>query len=362
MVVDVITPQDNLWHATLAELPHDIYHLPGYVAIEALRTGAIPEAIVIRDDDCKVFLPYLLRHLDQNLDLGSARCFDVTSPYGYPGPLLSAEALHDAAFIRRAHRKLITTLHERGVCSAFFRLHPILNQDEGLSHLLGSLTKHGDIVVIDLRLPQAERWRQIRKGHRETVKKLERGGFTAQAVSFEAHLDDFWAIYLDTMQRVNAISDYYSFDIGYFRSLQAALGDKLHLVTVNFNSDMVAAGLYFESCGIVQSALGGTSSGFTKASPGTLETHFATSWFAERGNNLLNLGGGLGASPDSLYHYKSGFSKLTYPFHTSQLVLDVALYQTLVARHAQNLGVTPEQLIDTGFFPAYRVPPNSVMV
>jgi hypothetical protein len=76
--------------------------------------------------------------------------------------------------------------------------------------------------------------------------------------------------------------------------------------------------------------------------------HAGALWAAERGAELLHLGGGAGGA-DSLYAFKRSFGgeELTYEFAT--LVADPERYESLVARRA----VEPEPP-RPGFFPAYR--------
>lgn len=44
------------WLAALKQLPHDVYHLPDYIAIDARRTKTLPEAFLLQEND-KIFLP-----------------------------------------------------------------------------------------------------------------------------------------------------------------------------------------------------------------------------------------------------------------------------------------------------------------
>jgi hypothetical protein len=74
-------------------------------------------------------VPYLLRSLNNifNQELLEQGTFDIISPYGYPGILLSKSA-QNSQFVNLAITKLLQVWQERNVCSAFLRLHPILNE------------------------------------------------------------------------------------------------------------------------------------------------------------------------------------------------------------------------------------------
>jgi hypothetical protein len=69
----------------------------------------------------------------------------------------------------------------------------------------------------------------------------------------------------------------------------------------------------------------------------------------------LHLGGGVGGSTeDSLYTFKSGFSQLSHKFLTLRLITDEEKYHHLVNLRAKVLEVTPSDLLQSNFFPAYR--------
>ena len=75
----------------------------------------------------------------------------------------------------------------------------------------------------------------------------------------------------------------------------------------------------------------------------------------ERGNEFLNIEGGIGGSTeDSLYKFKSGFSKQRHSFLTSRMIIDESKYNLLTDLKAQHLEKSSEELIKSNFFPAYR--------
>lgn len=126
MKIEFIDLSSQLWLQTLEQLRYDFYHLPGYVALEATRMEAAAEAISIADGEKIFFLPYLLRNCN-NLFPDTIEVFDAVSPYGYPGFLLNEAAANNPDFLNSAIEHLIQAWRDRNICSAFLRLHPILN-------------------------------------------------------------------------------------------------------------------------------------------------------------------------------------------------------------------------------------------
>lgn len=355
MKVRLLNTSNPLWLEILEKLPHDVYQLPEYLYVEAQRTKAIPEAILITDEDNIFLLTYLLRKCDDIIanEVLLPESFDISSPYGYPGFLLNDAAAISTEFVSKAIVTLKQILKEKSVCSAFFRLHPILNENFINVFPSETFTLNGQTVSIDLTLSESELWAHTRKGHQSTINKCKRLGFTARVVSFQEYYDEFTAIYQETMNRVQANQSYY-FDDNYFRGL-LELGEKLQLCIVECEEQIICASLFFECCGIIQAHLGGTKNDFLKQSPFNLLLHHLRLWGKERGNKYLHIGGGIGGSTtDSLYTFKSGFSRQRHDFLTLRLITDEDKYLELVELRAKALDTNVEELLDTGFFPAYR--------
>lgn len=350
----VISLSDSVWINILQELRHDIYHLPEYLDVEARKTTAIPEAILIFEEDKLFCLPYLLRSCDNLFDEGIANqeVFDVVSPNGYPGILLNDAAASTPEFLKSAIAQLINLLQARNVCSAFLRLHPILNHGfhEVLSSQLCEVS--GETVSIDLMLSETEMWHQTRSEHRNHINRCKRAGFTAKIVPFKEYIDEFILIYNQTMDRVDA-KQYFYFEREYFTIL-ANLNEKIHLCIVELDAQIACAGIFTECCEIVQYHLGGTKNEFLKQAPSKLMFDYVRLWAKERGNKVLHLGGGVGSAKDSLYHFKAGFSKQRHPYLTMRLITDKEKYHSLVELRAKSLKTQPEVLLDAKFFPAYR--------
>ena len=351
---------DPRWPEALARLPHDFYHRPEYVGLDADWNRARPRAFLARAGDAELFVPYLLRRCDalgpQAVDGETAS--DVVSPYGYPGLLLSEAARGSARFAREAMRCLCETLREMGVCSAFFRMHPLLG--DGIPALFpeGFFTPGGETVAMDLTLDDRQLWKAVREGHQWTIKKCVRLGFVPRMVALRDHIDAFMEIYRDTMDRVQARESYY-FGRDYFARL-AEMPERVHCCLVEWQGRPAAACIFFECGGIVQAHLGGTRSEFLGRSPFHLLLYFAAEWARSRGNRYLHMGGGVGGSSDRLLQFKRGFSPLLFPFWTLRLVTDPETYRELTVRRARAADVPVEEMAGDDFFPAYRAPVRRV--
>lgn len=341
---------DPRWTATLGRLRHDFYHVPSYAKLDAERIKATPEAILVSDNERLFFVPYLVRACNLlNLETQEP-IFDVVSPYGYPGILIS-DAGRDAAFAAEGLAAFQSTLSARNVCSAFLRMHPILGSDFTTLFAPGVFAAACETVTVDLHQSDADLLKKMREGHRRTYKKCIKLGYAARIVSLTDVIEQFVDLYEQTMNRVHA-TDIYYFDSEYFLGLAHSPG--VHCCVIESQSTIAAACIFFECDGIVTAHLGGTLTGFLSKSPFTMAMVEAIFWAKSRGNRWLNLGGGVGGRFDSLFHFKSGFADTRSQFLTSRLVINESKYQQLVLLKAREMQTSAEALLSSGFFPAYR--------
>jgi hypothetical protein len=339
--VRLLRQDDPEWGTFLETVVHDFHHLPGYVALEAGRMGGEPSALLVTIAGSVMLLPLIVRKLRDGLS-------DATSPYGYPGPLLAGT--DDPAFIGTALTEAIPRLREEGWVSLFVRSHPLLNPS--LAGCADSEVYEGDTVAIDLAIPEDQRWRDIRRQHRQKILHAMDDGGRAWFDDDWTHFRTFTTLYADTMRRVGASPDYF-FDDAYYEGLRRALGDRLRLMIVECGGGIAAAVLFVETCGIVEYHLMGVDEQRMRHTPAALAIHEASNWAAGRGDRWLHLGGGVAAAEDSLLHFKAGFSPRRFPFHTVRVVIDEVEYDRL-ARAVDPSWAGGDR---RGYFPAYRRQP-----
>lgn len=346
MELEFVGENAPAWSALIGALPHDIYHLPSYVAMAAAQqpadSKAEARAIIVRDGDRTMLLPMIIRQIP-----GEETGRDAISPYGYPGPLL--QGAYDPDFVAGASTAMVARLREEGIVSLFVRTHPLLNRELLGCEAVGSVVEHGETVSIDLTATAEEIWSGTRSRYRSYINGAIRAGRRAFIDEGWEHEAAFVEMYTATMQRVGASPDY-MFGADYVQALRTALGSRLHLCVVGIDGTIAAAGLFTEEGGIVQYHLSGTNEAFERERPTMLMLHFVRGFMKERHNRVMHLGGGLGGAQDSLFEFKAGFSRQRQPFRTWRVVIDPDRYAAL--SRARQPGADPA---DTGgFFPLYR--------
>ncbi|HLO36688.1 MAG TPA: GNAT family N-acetyltransferase [Candidatus Deferrimicrobium sp.] len=346
MEVDLVAASASAWGAFLRDVEHDIYHLPGYVALSAAleepREHPEARAIVARDGDRAMLLPVVIRDVP-----GEDGLRDAVSPYGYPGPLFQGDV--DTTFVADASAAIVARLRDEGVISLFVRTHPLINRELGGLATIGTIVEHGETVSIDLTASTEAIWSATQSGHRNEINRAIRAGARARLDPDWAHEAAFVELYRATMHRLGA-SVRYLFGPDYVRSLRAVLGPRLHLCVVDIDGAIAAAGLFTETCGIVQYHLSGSDPAFARQYPTKLMLHYVRGLMKERNDRVLHLGGGLQGEEDSLFRFKAGFSNQRQPFRTWRVVVDPDRYATLVRATYP----TADPADTSGFFPLYR--------
>lgn len=334
-----IEPTHARWAEFLRTSRHDFYHLPEYAVLSARHDGGEACALVVEGrGDESMLLPLIRRPLQGGLS-------DVTSPYGYGGPLVNGSP----EFMGEALSAGCEALAAEGVVSLFARLHPIINDRE--TDVPGTVVDHGETVVIDLSKSAEELWSETRKSHRQQITRARANGHRVYVDADLSHLASFGAMYRATMRRVGA-SEYYVFGDDYFEGLASALGPRANLFVLERDGVVSAAGIFVETDGIVQSHLTADEPSLTRGGTKKLLYDAVRRWAQERGDRWFHLGGGVGAASDSLWRFKAGFSRDRRRFRTLRVVILEPEYREFTAA----AGTRTESMDgrDEAFFPPYR--------
>lgn len=347
MIETFLDPADSRWSEFLQHVPHDIYHLPAYAILSARYEGGQAVAFYARAGDDALLVPLLLRRVPQLHNDGEP-WWDAASPYGFSSPLFSHPTHNNAC--RQLWESFILAARNRGWVSLFLRMHPLLTQPMQTLAQFGDLVQHGQTVNIDLRPPLDEILSATCSNHRRDLRNLNNSGFHAVLDAWE-HYREFIRLYRETMRRVEA-APFYLFEGSYFEDIRTLLGTNLHLCSVlSPTGELVAAGLFTETDGILEYHLGGSCPKHIRLAPSKMIFDFMRRWGHAQGLSSLHLGGGLGGRHDSLFAFKSGFSSNHRPFHTFRRILDHTTYDNLCAEWQKQHG--PVEASDQ-FFPIYR--------
>ncbi len=333
------------WNALLEEFPAgtvDVYYREEYARL--YTDERVQAKAFVRIDGGEVYLVPFLTH--PNLFLGGER-FDVSTPYGYGGPVSTT---NDPRFIADSARAFSATMREMGGVAGFVRCHPLLDTHERLG---GGWSVRFDRATVggSLDCPAEEIWEHhLDSKGRNRIRRAEKAGVEFVADENLEYLDSFMAIYHHAMDLVGASSFYY-FDRDYFSAIKEGLGDEACLMCGFLDGELVAGMLFLCDDTYAHAHLSGSRIEHRDVAPNNLVLHRALLHARERGCKMFHVGGGSSTrADDSLLRFKGRFSRDRYSFHIAGATFDAPAYARAVESWA--VGSPPER-VDTGVFPPY---------
>lgn len=342
MKFDVIELDNPKWDekVRMCEM-YDFHHTSCFHSIEVLEKE---KAVLLGLTEANDFLcfPLIVRPID------GTEFFDATSVYGYCGPIASAP-IDDLPkeFISFFQHSFLNYCNSEKIVSVFSRLHPLIKQNNFFDDF-GELVDLNKTVSIDLTIPIDEQRRAFRKSLKNRINKLRRLGFIVEEANEKQEIESFIDIYYSTMDKLGATDGYY-FSREYFHSFLDNMDFNSKLLLAKFEGEIVAGAVFTIVGEIMQYHLSGTLQSYLNKAPMNLILDEARLLGSSLDLTHLHLGGGVGGEDyDSLFEFKSGFSKDFYQFTVWKLIVDPVKYDELVKKKSlQNSA--------SNFFPLYRL-------
>jgi lipid II:glycine glycyltransferase (peptidoglycan interpeptide bridge formation enzyme) len=336
MIKEITTKLE--WSAVLRQVDsYDFYHTFDYHAISHNPEIEQPILLTYTNNDVIIALPLLLRVIP------NTKYFDFTSIYGYAGPLSKNVT---SSFDNDNYLSALQSyFYMKNVVSVFSRLHPYFDlQNNILSHF-GELVSLGKVVNIDVTLPLDESRRVYQKSLKNQVNKLRKTCRVKKAET-EDDILEFVDIYHENMRRLNA-EDNYFFENEYFINFckQTDFKTDILLVEELESGKIIAGSMFIKTNGFVQFHLSGTRTEYLRLRPSKLFLDEMRNEATAENFKYFNLGGGKGSSNDSLFEFKSSFSKDFRTFNIWKYIVNQTVYNELSSKTANE---------NKAFFPLYR--------
>jgi hypothetical protein len=315
---------------------YDFYFLSEYHRLD--RSGT-PLLLYYRNNWDTLAMPVIVRNID------GTDYKDITSVYGYAGPLTKRKNPAPES-IAGFQAELKYFFDSNRIVSAFTRLHSLFSTQSRLLEGIGAISGATHTIGIDLTLPLSEQKRQYARSLKNVINKLKKKGVIVRKASSKEEIDAFIDIYEETMNRVKASSIYF-FPAEYFYNFLNSIDSFIMLA---FYKDQPISGSLCSACnGIIQAHLNATRNDFLYLSPLKLVWDELRLLGVDQGFHILHLGGGVWNDNDSLFVFKSRFSKQYYPFKIWKYIHNQPVYDSLLFRRFG------ENVPDASFFPLYRI-------
>ncbi|MFD1613965.1 GNAT family N-acetyltransferase [Gelatiniphilus marinus] len=299
--------------------------------------------------DILILMPFVLRKIATRID--STNYYDVISPYGYSGPLFNTNM--SRGYLIEFWEQVDSWYKANSVVSEFIRF-SLNNNFQFYSGVLIPTLSNVRGVILD----EETQWSNLKQKVRTNCRKAISNNLTSNIVykNIEnADIERFYNIYISTMKRVNANTDYY-YSLDYFKNITRLSKDKIVYVFIYKDDLPISTELILIAGDTLYSYLGGTLMDYFNLRPNDFLKVEVMKWARANNFEYYNLGGGR-EDLDNLYRYKKSFfpNDEDIIFYTGRKIVNKDIYAKLVHTHnALEEGEKKPEQNKIGFFPAYR--------
>ncbi|RJQ30666.1 MAG: GNAT family N-acetyltransferase [Peptococcaceae bacterium] len=294
----VLGPADKEeWVGMLALFKElDVHYYPEYCRLFAAEEKGEARMFVFQKEAGTVIYPFIMRRIDEYCD--------ITTPYGYGGPVVAGPDGENLAGDFRACFERYCL--EQGIVTEFIRFHPLLENHRLMAPYL-PVGRFSTVVYVDLTRPEEE----IRAGYgynnRKNINKAVRAGLEVVIEEAPDHFAEFKHIYNHTLQRNRAGRHYYFTD-EFFEKIHRLLAGRFLYACTVYKGSVIAAELLLFNHHYIHSFLGGTLAEYFELRPANLLKHRVAGWAKAKGIKRFILGGGR-EEEDGIFRFKKSFSR-----------------------------------------------------
>lgn len=322
MQVEILTH----WNVFLDLFPmemKDVYFTEEYVKLYESDSEQA-ECFICREGDKILLFPFLARLFEHN----GKYYKDFETAYGYGGPIYYGR---DADFLNRALSALKAYCNENDYVAGFVRFHPLLQNQEGFD-AVGRVLAERKTVAINLNQTMDEVWaNEIHSKNRNVIRKAEKAGCRFVVDDNYEHLGDFIRLYDSTMDKLSADGFYY-FDDDYYQQLVKGIPNSFLGCVEDAEGQIISSAIFMYSGTYGHYHLSGSDKSQLSLSPNNFMLWEAAKELQKRGVKRFHLGGGTTSNEDdSLFKFKSKFSKDTCQFYIGKLVFNPSAYDAICA-------------------------------
>lgn len=313
----------NSWDNFLSLLPSnktDIYFTEAYLNLN--KNEGIPECFVCQENKDIWLFPYIKKQILHN----NAIYWDFESQYGYGGPISNSE---DSTFLQQAQIEFCKFMKNNGFIAGLVRFHPLLNNQFLLKNC-ATLFFNRSTVGVDLSLDIETIWKeQIHSKHRNSIRKAEKSGLKYSVDLEFKYYEEFKQLYTDTMEK-NHADKFYFFDITYFETFKKKFKENSFLGHVIFEDKIISSSIFFYSTDYAHYHLSGSDENFLSLNPNCFLLFKTIEYFKMMNKKIFHLGGGADTAVDnSLFRFKTRFSKKRFDFYMGEIIFNSLIYDKI---------------------------------
>lgn len=340
----------------------DVHYLPDYCEIYENTYNYKPFLVFYGDRNNYVVQQYIKRGLnalpflrEQNI---KEEFFDVTNPYGFSGPVFKCKNFNKKVELFKEFSKaLCNYFMENKIASEFVSLHPLINNYEIVSNTdLVKLNYEKDVIVVNLTQNSSDIEKGFNRGNKSNINKARKLGIKIEKVKISSNnLNIFKNFYYRTMERKSASAKWF-FPENFFENTFNSLGEnRVSLFFAILAGSIISTYFIIHDYGKVYYHFGGSDSNYGCYRPNNLLMYEIILWAKEHGFELFHLGGGVTSSEsDSLFQFKSSFSKNRIPLYSYNRINNSIIYDYLCELKKTYEVSDNSEIRNLDYFPLYR--------
>ena len=285
---------------------------------------------------------FFLRDINKDLKIENENhYYDITTPYGYGGVNYDGDNRELLDFF---FEKFEEYCKDKNIISEFIRLCPFTNNFK----LYGDeyeILKISKTVYMKLENPE-QIWNDMEGRCRTSIRKAINNGLVVKSGFSMEMLEEFKAIYFDTMNRDTA-NNYYFFDDDFFSSIYTNLKDFCKIYTVYLEDKPISSSIILFNGTSAHYHLSGTLSNYMKYGANNLGLYEIALDLCKNGYKTFHLGGGYGGDSSPLLKFKKSFNKNgELDFYIGKRIYNPETYNELCSIMSIET--------NSNYFPAYR--------
>lgn len=284
----------------------DIYYLYEYCKSLELHGDGQPLLIYYECGNFRLCYVVLKLDISQSMEfnglLPSDTFFDISTPYGYGGPLIDGDL--DDENVKRFFIELNKYCEKKNIISQFIRFNPITKNHE-IFRDNSNIKTLKQSVYIDT-MSKEIIFENLTSKNRNMIRKAKKNNVEIFYDDGE-NIECFIKIYNETMKR-NGATEYYYFNNDYFDYICKNMKKSVKLFYAMYNNKIVSSSIILYNETTMHYHLSGTLGEYMPLAVNNLLLYNAALWGCEKGIEKFHLGGGIN-NQDSLFSFKKNFNK-----------------------------------------------------
>lgn len=322
----------------------DVYYSWAYLNLFKIHGDGEPLLFYFSKDSHEIINVALKRDisLDSNFNnLPQNKYFDLISPYGYGGTLISTNSQD---YVDEYFSLYESYCSKENIITEFVRFHPLLIDYEMLKSNY-KIIGLGKTVAMDL-LDDQQIWANLQTKVRGKIRQSLRNGIEVYFSNDKSLINIFKSIYESTMEK-NDANAYYFFKDEFYESLVKDLKNNFFFSYAKYNDEIISISIILLGNKMLHYHLSGTMKEYYHLAPNNVILLETALWGYQNGYFTFHLGGGLGSGEDNLLKFKEKFNKNSnLQFHIGKKIFNEKIYHELISQ--RNFQEIPS------FFPEYR--------